>query len=191
MSDPVTTEAMKFGMKPDWGGSLARPEDPRLLTGGGRYLDDLAFDGLAHAVFVRSPHAHARIIAVDTGAAAAAPGVLAAYTGKDLVEEHGLGAVPFRQFPPLPNATPLTPPPRYPLMPDIVRYVGDNVAMVVAETLDQALDAAELVEVGYEILEAVADPAAAVAPGRRKSGPRRRTMSSGCGRKATRPPSMP
>ena len=154
-------EVMKFGR----GGSLSRPEDPRLLTGGGRYLDDLTFDGLTHAVFVRSPHAHARIVAVDTGAAAAAPGVLAVYTGKDLVDEHGLGAVPFRQFPPFPEATPLTPPPRYPLMPDFVRYVGDNVALVVAETLEQALDAAELVDVDYEILEAVADPDAAIAPG--------------------------
>ena len=142
MSDPITREVMKFGMKPDWRGSLSRPEDPRLLTGGGRYLDDLAIEGLTHAVFVRSPHAHARIVAVDTGAALSAPGVLAVYTGRDLVEEHGLGAVPFRQFPPIPQATPLTPPPRYPLMPDRVRYVGDNVAMVVAETLEQAQDAA-------------------------------------------------
>lgn len=161
MSDPVTTEVMKFGR----GGSLSRPEDPRLLTGGGRYLDDLVIGGLAHAVFVRSPYAHARILGVDASAAAVAPGVLAVYTGKDLVEEHGLGAVPFRQFPPLPQVTQLTPPPRYPLMPDIVRYVGDNVAMVVAETAEAALDAAELVDVEYEILEAVADPAAAVEAG--------------------------
>ena len=152
---------MKFGR----GGSLSRPEDPRLLTGDGRYLDDLVFEGLSHAAFVRSPHAHARIIAVDTVAAAASPGVLAVYTGKDLVEKHGLGAVPFRQFPPIPQATPLTPPPRYPLMPDIVRYVGDNVAMVVAETLEQAHDAAELVDVAYQVLEGVTDPAAAVAAG--------------------------
>ncbi len=152
-------------MKPGGGGSLPRIEDPRLLAGGGHYLDDLAFDGLAHAVFVRSPHAHARSSAVDTSQAGVAPGVLAVFTGKQLVKEHGLGAVPFRQFPPHPQATPLTPPPRYPLMPDVVRYVGDNVALVVAETLEQALDAAELVEVDYDILDAVADPAAAVADG--------------------------
>jgi carbon-monoxide dehydrogenase large subunit len=161
VSDPVTTEVMKFGR----GGSLPRFEDPRLLAGGGRYLDDIAFDGLAHAVFVRSPHAHARIVAVETSQAAAAPGVLAVYTGKQLVEENGLGAVPFRQFPPHPQATPLTPPPRYPLMPDIVRYVGDNVALVVAETLEAALDAAELIDVEYNVLDAVADPAAAVVSG--------------------------
>ena len=160
MSDPVTSEVMKFGR----GGSLARMEDPRLLTGGGQYLDDLAIDGVAHAAFVRSPHAHARIVAVDIRAAAAAEGVLGVYTGRQLVEAHGLGAVPFRQFPPLPQVTQLTPPPRYPLMPEIVRYVGDNVAMVVAETLEQALDAAERVDVDYEILEAVADPAAAAGP---------------------------
>ncbi|MCZ6591149.1 MAG: xanthine dehydrogenase family protein molybdopterin-binding subunit [Alphaproteobacteria bacterium] len=151
---------MKFGS----GGSLPRVEDCRLLTGGGRYLDDLSLDGLTHAVFVRSPHAHAHIVAVDTRAAAAAAGIHAVYTGKDLVEDHGLGAVPFRQFPPLPQVTPLTPPPRYPLMPDIVRYVGDNVALVVAETLEQALDAAELVDVEYQVLDAVANPAVAVTP---------------------------
>ena len=161
MSDPVTSEVMKFGR----GGSLPRIEDSRLLAGGGRYLDDLAFDGLAHAVFVRSPHAHARIVGVDTGQATAVPGVLAVYTGKQLVDEHGLGAVPFRQFPPHPQATALTPPARYPLVPDTVRYVGDNVALVVAETLEQALDAAELVDVDYEVFDAVADPVAAVADG--------------------------
>ncbi|MFB3101962.1 MAG: hypothetical protein ACE1ZV_01735, partial [Alphaproteobacteria bacterium] len=75
---------MKFGS----GGSLPRVEDCRLLTGGGRYLDDLSLDGLTHAVFVRSPHAHAHIVAVDTRAAAAAAGVHAVYTGKDLVEDH-------------------------------------------------------------------------------------------------------
>jgi len=161
MSDSLAGEVMRFGR----GGSLPRQEDRRLLTGGGRYLDDLAFDNLAHAVFVRSPHAHARIVAVDTEAAKASPGVLAVYTGKDLVETHGLGAVPFRQLPPHPQATPLTPPPRYPLMPDVVRYVGDNVALVVAETLEQALDAAELVAVDYDVRDAVVEPTRAIAAG--------------------------
>ncbi|MBO6782921.1 MAG: xanthine dehydrogenase family protein molybdopterin-binding subunit, partial [Alphaproteobacteria bacterium] len=159
MMDTATNEVMKFG-----GGLLRRPEDSRLLTGQGAYLDDLSFDGLLHAAFVRSPHAHAKIVSVETADAEALPGVVAVYTGQQLVGEHGLGAVPFRQFPPNPQATPLDPPPRYPLTPDTVRYVGDNVAMVVAETREAAQDAAEAVTVDYEVQDAVADPARAVEP---------------------------
>jgi carbon-monoxide dehydrogenase large subunit len=145
------------------GRRVARLEDGRLTTGRGRYNADVSFEGQAHAVFVRSPHPHARIRAIDTTAAAAAPGVLLVLTGADYVAE-GLGALSMIA-PPLPGLDKRFIPPIYPLAIDRVRRVGDAVAIVVAETRAEALGAAELVTVDYEVLPAVTDVGDAAAPG--------------------------
>ncbi len=146
------------------GQPVPRFEDPRLIRGGGRYVDDLALPHMAHGCVLRSPHAHARIRAIDTAAAEAAPGVLLVLTGEDwaasgwndLPTPGGLkrqGGAPAGSI-------------RFPaLTRDKVRWVGDYVAFVVAETLHQAQDAAELIEVDYEILPAVVANEAALAPG--------------------------
>ncbi|HZY52307.1 MAG TPA: xanthine dehydrogenase family protein molybdopterin-binding subunit, partial [Reyranella sp.] len=135
----------KFGI----GDSVRRLEDPRLLTGGGRYTDDTKLSQPAARMYVlRSPHAHADIKKVDTTAAKKAPGVLAVFTGAD-VEKEGFGDVPC--LVPLDNkdGTPRADTSRPMLAKDRVRHVGDPVALVVADTLDQAKDAAELIEVDY------------------------------------------
>lgn len=135
----------KFGI----GDSVRRLEDPRLLTGGGRYTDDTRLSQKAARAYVlRSPHAHADIKSIDTTAAKKAPGVLAVFTGAD-VEKEGFGDVPC--LVPLDNrdGTPRADTSRPMLAKDRVRHVGDPVALVVAETLEQAKDAAELIEVDY------------------------------------------
>jgi len=137
------------------GKPLRRVEDQRLLTGLGRYTDDISLASQAHAAFVRSPHAHARIRGIDVSAARAAPGVVAVFTGADVLAE-GLVSVPFVRLHKRPDGSDITAPPRLPLTADAARFVGDAVAMVVAETREQARDAAELVEVDWEILPAVA-----------------------------------
>ncbi|MDR7450191.1 MAG: molybdopterin-dependent oxidoreductase [Armatimonadota bacterium] len=142
-----------------FGARVRRREDPRLITGRATYTDDLRLPGLTHAVMVRSPHAHARIRAVDTTAARARPGVLAVFTGADLAGK--VGAIPTAWL--IPNAD-LRTPPHPPLAVDRVRYVGDAVAVVVAEDRYIARDAAELVRVDYEPLPAVADAEAALRP---------------------------
>ncbi len=151
------------------GQRVRREEDRRLLTGRGRYVDDVAAIGPhgeppARGYVLRSPHAHARIIAIDAGAASAAPGVLAVLTGADL-KRRGLGTlrphVPRRKR----NGAPAFVCPQPLLAQDRVRYVGDPVAFVVAETLAQAKDAAELIAVEYEMLPVLASAAAALAPG--------------------------
>ncbi|MGE5149206.1 MAG: xanthine dehydrogenase family protein molybdopterin-binding subunit, partial [Rhodospirillaceae bacterium] len=135
----------KFGI----GDSVRRLEDPRLLTGGGRYTDDTKLSTPAARMYVlRSPHAHADLKKVDVSAAKKAPGVLAVFTGAD-VETAGFGDVPC--LVPLDNrdGTPRADTSRPMLAKDRVRHVGDPVALVVAETLDQAKDASELIEVDY------------------------------------------
>jgi aerobic carbon-monoxide dehydrogenase large subunit len=136
------------------GTSVRRVEDLELITGASTYVGNLALPGLARLAFVRSPLAHARITAIDTTAAAAAPGVLGVYTAADLdlPAHHGLMVI----NPELP---------RPPLATDRVRFVGEAVAVVVAETAAAAVDAAELVEVDYDPLPAVVDPEAALQPG--------------------------
>ncbi len=150
----------KFGLSQ----SLRRIEDPRLLIGGGRYTDDIAADGAAVGVLVRSPHAAARIASVDAGAARAMPRVLAVYTAADLARD-GIGAVPCTI--PLSNrdGTARAEAPRGLLAEGMVRHVGDPVAFVVAETPGAAKDAAEAVEVEYDVLPACTDLAAATEPG--------------------------
>ena len=150
----------RFGI----GQSAPRKEDDALLRGLGRFQDDVSLDGEVHACFVRSPHAHADIAAVETAAAAAAPGVLAVYTGSHVAAD-GLGTLPCiaDAFVALkrPDGSPACYPPNPMLPQDRVRHVGEAVAMVVAETLAEAQDAAELVSVDYAPLPAVVDAAQA------------------------------
>jgi carbon-monoxide dehydrogenase large subunit len=146
----------KFGLSQ----SVRRVEDPRLLTGRGRYTDDIAMPGEAIGVVLRSPHAHAKITSLDTSAAKAVPGVLAVITGADL-QAAGLGEVPC--VIPLKNkdGTPRANTPRLALATDTVRHVGDPVAFIVAETAQAARDGAEAVMVDYEVLPAATDLATA------------------------------
>lgn len=156
---PSPPQASRFGS----GQAVPRLEDAQLLRGEGRYVDDFAPDGLAHLVFVRSPHAHARLRGVDADAARALPGVLAVYTGADLVAA-GIKPLPgpgFKRADGGPGASPA----RRPLAHEQVRFVGEPVAAVVAQTLQQALDAAEAVFVDYEELPAATSVADALAPG--------------------------
>ena len=145
------------------GQSVSRFEDPRLLKGGGRYVGDMALPGMAFGHVLRSPHALARIRSIDTTKAKAAPGVLAVLTGADW-QASGWGDLPLPGGLKLRNGSVFKPP--YPaLAKDKVRWVGDYVAFVVAETTHQALDAAELIEVDYEPLPAIASTAEATAKG--------------------------
>jgi aerobic carbon-monoxide dehydrogenase large subunit len=151
---------MKFGI----GQPVSRFEDPRLLRGHGRYQDDFNLPGQAYAVFLRSPHAHARIRAIDAAAAAAAPGVLAVFTGEDVARD-GLGTMAMHLQRRRPDGSPMFAPPHPGLARGRVRHVGDPLAMIVAESLAEAKDAAELVAVDYEPLASVTDTAAAAMPG--------------------------
>jgi carbon-monoxide dehydrogenase large subunit len=146
----------KFGLSQP----LRRVEDPRLLKGQGQYTDDIAMPGQAHGVVLRSPHAHARIVSVSAADALALPGVLAVITGADM-REAGLGEVPC--VIPLKNrdGSPRAETPRLALAIDAVRHVGDPVAFIVAETPQQARDAAEAVMVDYDVLPAATDLATA------------------------------
>ena len=141
------------------GAAVTRKEDYRFLTGQANYTDDIVRPRQVYAVFVRSTHAHARLKSVDTGAAVAVPGALAVYTGADL---EGVGGVPCGFAP---DGGPMNEPPRPVLVQDKVRFVGDMIAMVVAETLEAAKDAAERVAVDYEELPAVVSMRAALADG--------------------------
>jgi carbon-monoxide dehydrogenase large subunit len=151
---------LRFGI----GQPVPRAEDPTLLTGRGRYTDDIALPGQVWAVMVRSPYAHGIIRGVDTEAARAMPGVLGVWTGADLA---AAGYGPMVCAMPLKNrdGSALRSTQRMPLATDRVRHVGDPVAFVVAESRAQAKDAAEAVELDVEALDAVTDASAAAAPG--------------------------
>ncbi len=146
------------------GQAVTRLEDIPLLTGRGRYADDVSLDGAAHLYVLRSPHAHAQVTRIDTRAAAGAPGVLAVLTGADVAAD-GLGAIPCMVAVTNVDGTPRGETPRPILAVGRVRHVGDPVAIVVAETLLQAKDAADLVEVDYDPLPAAAGTLAAVQAG--------------------------
>lgn len=148
---------MKFGI----GQPASRLEDVRLVRGRGHFQDDRVLPGQVHAVFLRSPHAHAWIRGIDKAEAEAMPGVVAIYTGAD-VEADGLGMPRAKQPRKRADGSPMFAPQRPPLISDRVRYVGDPVAMVIAETLAQAKDAAELIDVDYEELASVTDTARAM-----------------------------
>ncbi len=150
----------KFGI----GQPVARFEDPRLLTGGGRFQDDVNLPGQAYAVLVRSPHAHATIRSIDVAAARAASGVLAVWTGADYARD-GLGMPKATMPRKKADGSPMFAPQRPALVADRVRYVGDPVALVVAETVAQAKDAAELIDVDYAALPSVTATDQASRPG--------------------------
>src|SRR3569833_3144495 len=138
----------KYGV----GQPVRRTEDPVLVQGKGRYTDDVSLPGQAYAVFVRSRHGHGIIKAVDMAAARAMPGVLGIYTGKDLSAYGTMMCVaPFKTR----DGSDMKMPARYSIHTDKVRFVGDPIAVVVAETAMQAKDAAEAVAVDIEVLPAV------------------------------------
>jgi carbon-monoxide dehydrogenase large subunit len=154
------------------GKPLPRKEDERLITGKGRFTDDFNLDGQAHAVMVRSPYPHARIVAIDAAAAKAMPGVLGVFTGADCIADK-IGPLPHDPVPKTKFDMKLTGPggsavfagPHALLPADKVRHVGEAVAMVVAETKVQAMDGAEAVEVTYEELPFVLHTEDAMKPG--------------------------
>jgi aerobic carbon-monoxide dehydrogenase large subunit len=135
------------------GQAVPRFEDPRLLRGGGQYVDDIVLPRMAFGHVLRSPHAHARIRKIDTTAAKAAPGVLAVLTGEDWINS-GWGDMPVPATHKRRDGSPNFQPPYPALVKDRVRFIGDYVAFVVAETKSQAMDACELIEVDYEPLPA-------------------------------------
>jgi len=140
---------MKFGI----GQSVKRTEDIRFVTGQGQYTDDMRFADEAHAAFARSPHGHAKILSIDTAAAESAPGVLAVLTWKDV---EAFGANPMPCMAPLHSrdGSPVKQSPKWLLAKGKVTFTGEAVAMVVAESYAQAVDAAELVVIDYEPLDA-------------------------------------
>ncbi len=147
------------------GQAVTRTEDPRLLRGGGRYTDDINLPGMVYGAVLRSAHAHARVKSIDAAAAAAAPGVIAVLTDEDW-RRLGWNDMPGSELPlKRPGGREIYKPP-YPAMArGIVRWIGDPVAFVVAETAAQAQDAVELIGVDYEPLPAVIDTQTALAPG--------------------------
>jgi len=159
-NERIPTAAERFGS----GQHVRRIEDPALVTGRGRYTDDLTQPGQLHIAFLRSPHAHARLLGVDVEAARAMDGVVAVYTGADLVAA-GVRPIPPRLPFKRPDGSPATTPPRRPLAHDRVRFVGEAVAAVVAETYAAALAAIDTIMVDYEELPAVIDPLEAVLEG--------------------------
>ncbi len=142
-----------------FGSAIKRREDPRLITGTATYTDDIVLPGMVHAAILRSPHAHARITRIDTTRARTAPGVLGVYTAADT--DGALGAMPCAWL--VPNSD-LKVAPYVPLASEVVRYVGECVAVVAAENRYQAQDALDLIEVDYEPLPAVVNPKEAGEP---------------------------
>src|SRR5437660_5779446 len=156
----LSSQLARFGS----GKAVRRVEDEALLIGKGRFADDVNAPGEMHLAVLRSPHPHARIVAIDTAAAAALLGVVAVVTGKDLVRR-GVNrlalSADFRRADGSPTATP----PRHALAVDVVRHVGEAVAAVVAASPAEAQDAIEAIEVGYEPLSVVVDLSRAIVPG--------------------------
>jgi len=152
---------MKFGV----GQPVPRTEDPRFLKGVGRYVADMLPPNLAHGIVLRSPHAHAKIKSIDTAAAKAAPGVLAVLSGADARADK-LGSLPCTAPPVAFGGPPKAFMALHPVLShDRVRFVGDPVAFVVADTLNQARDAAELIHIDYEVLPAAVSTGDAAKPG--------------------------
>jgi carbon-monoxide dehydrogenase large subunit len=146
------------------GASVARKEDKRFLTGKGRYTDDMSVPGMKYAFFVRSPHAHARIISIDMSAAKDMPGVVGILEGKQL-ETDGIGSIICGWMIHSKDGSPMKMGTWRPLAHETVRYVGDAIAVVVADSLGEARDAAEAVVVDYDVLPAVTDAVKSMEPG--------------------------
>src|SRR5262245_43897967 len=159
-ADSTDLSLQKFGI----GQPVRRTEDPKLVRGEGRYTDDVNMPGQAYAVMLRSGHAHGIIRNIDAAAARGMPGVLAIYTGADLTSA-GYGGL--KCLPPLKSrdGAPMKKPFRPALPTDKVRFVGDPIACVVAETVAQAKDAAEAINVDIEALPAVTKASDAAKPG--------------------------
>ena len=151
---------MRFGA----GQPVKRLEDQRLLTGKGQFIDDRPDDGALWLCVLRSPHAHAKILSIDTAAAREIAGVQAIYTGADLVADD-VGTIPTLAIFKRPDRKPMTVPPRRLLAHEVVRYTGEAVAAVVATSRVIAQEAAEAIVVDYEVLPAVTDPVQALEPG--------------------------
>jgi aerobic carbon-monoxide dehydrogenase large subunit len=164
MNDMIDPSDLEFDERYAVGQPVPRSEDPVLLRGEGHYADDFSRPGQAHAVIVRSPYGHGVIRGIDVAATRAMPGVLAVYTHADLVAG-GIAPLPARQVMNNRDGTPMLQPVRHALAVNKVRYVGEAVAAVIAETLAQAKDAAEAVTLDIDPLPAVTEPEAAVAPG--------------------------
>ncbi len=156
----AAVEPGRFGS----GQAVRRVEDPALVAGAGRFTDDVAPEGQLHLVFVRSPYAHARIVAIDTAAAAALPGVVAVYTGAQLAAA-GVKPLPVEVPFKRPDGSPFASAPRRALAHERVRFVGEAVAAVVADSPDAARAGADAVSVDYDELPAVTDPVRAMQPG--------------------------
>jgi len=146
------------------GRSVLRVEDDKLLKGQGSFADDVSAPGQAQLMLLRSPHPHARIVRIDTTAAAAMPGVVAIVTGEELVRA-GVKPLPSSTDFKRADGSPSASPPRRALAHEAVRFVGEAVAAVVAESREQARDAAEAIEIDYEPLPSVVEPRAAIASG--------------------------
>ena len=151
---------MRFGA----GQPVKRLEDQRLLTGKGQFIDDKPEDGALWLHVLRSPHAHANIVSIDTKAAAEMPGVQAVYTGADLIADD-IGTIPTLSVFMRPDGKPMTVPPRRLLAHEIVRFAGEPVAAVVATSRVAAQTAAEAIEIDYKVLPSVVDPIEATKPG--------------------------
>jgi aerobic carbon-monoxide dehydrogenase large subunit len=151
---------MRFGA----GQPVKRLEDQRLLTGKGQFIDDKPEDGALWLYVLRSPHAHARILSIDTTAAKAMPGVEAVYTGADLIADD-IGTLPTLLVFKRPDGSPMTAPPRRLLAHEVVRFAGEPIAAVVATSRVTAQSAAEAIAIEYEVLPSVVDPVAAIKPG--------------------------
>ena len=169
---------LKFGI----GQPVPRLEDPRLVTGRGRFTDDVNLPRQVYAAFFRSPYAHARIASIDTTHAKAASGVLAVYTGSDLAE---LGGLPCRAQLQDRHGAPCFIPHRPVLPTDRVRFVGQAVAAVIAESKNQAEDAAELIELEVDELPVSVDLVASALPEARSSTRNAATIPRSCGKTAT------
>ncbi|HEX6981074.1 MAG TPA: xanthine dehydrogenase family protein molybdopterin-binding subunit [Alphaproteobacteria bacterium] len=146
------------------GAAVRRKEDFRFLTGRGMYVDDIVRPGQLHAYILRSPHAHAEIRAIDTSKAMRANGVVAVFTGADMAKDN-VGGLPCGWLVKNKDGSPMKEPPHPPLAVGRVRHVGDAVAVVIADSREAAKDAAELIEVDYLPLPAVASVADAIKPG--------------------------
>ena len=164
MDDYIDPSILGFDERFAIGQPVPRSEDPVLLRGAGHYSDDVSLPRQAYAVMVRSQHAHGTIRHIETGTARAMPGVLAVYTAPDLAAG-GVGPLEPRQVMKNRDGTPMLTPTRHALATDKVRYVGEAVAAIIAETVAAAKDAAETVTVDIEPLSAVTAPGLAAAPG--------------------------
>src|SRR4249919_3686736 len=146
------------------GASVVRKEDRRFITGKGRYVDDIKLQGMTHAHFIRSPHAHAKVKSIDSSAAMKMPGVVSVLTGQQIVDDK-VGNLICGWAITSKDGTPMKMGAWPAMAPETVRFVGQAVAVVIAETRNQARDGAEAAIVDYDVLPAAAHIKAAIAPG--------------------------